>query len=277
MKVRTLIISLWAVLLLGCSTEQPVAALRRPADQPVAEVKVIDKLTGDQLTAKRTFERDGYVLPYRLHAPMKPESGVVYPLIVFLHGSGERGSDNTRQLKHGVVPLCRYALKHGDAFVVAPQCPAGEKWVDCDWSQPAMKQPEQPSRSLQAVMDLLDELCATQPIDRTRIYVTGLSMGGYGAWDIVPRKPGFFAAAIPICGGVDEVTAPQFAGVGLRFFHGAADPAVPVGYSRRMSAALTAAGIPHGYTEIPKAGHDVWSRTYTNPEVLGWLFSKYRR
>lgn len=276
-------LSLLALLLsvVGCSTTSSASGAaampRRPADRPVIEKKLIDKLSGEELTEARSFVKDGHTLPYRIHLPTNAEEGVIYPLVLFLHGSGECGDDNKKQLVHGVVPICRYAMKHGDAIVVAPQCPLGQRWVNQQWGTSSIRVTPLPSLSMYLTMCLLDELTVTLPVDRTRIYVTGLSMGGYGTWDIAARRSKLFAAAMPICGGVDERTASLFKDVGLRFFHGEKDAAVPVAFSRRMDAALTMADVPHGYTEYPNAGHDCWTRTYRNEEVLMWLFSKYRR
>ena len=241
---------------------------------PSVDTAAIDRMTGEELTVKREFVKDGYKLLYRLHEPAKCESGKRYPLVLFLHGAGERGNDNTKTLVHGVVPICRYAMKHGDAFVIAPQCPSGKKWVNQDWSVQSMRRPKAPSEEMVAVMALLDDICAKYPIDRTRISVTGISMGGFGTWDIVARKKGFFAAMMPICGGVDETTAEDYKDdeLGIRFFHGSVDGAVNVEYSRRMDKALTAAGVVHGYTEYPGVNHDCWTRTYANDANLDWLF-----
>ena len=223
--------ALVAVVAAGCVS----ARYERPKDMPVADVAAIDRMKGEELTQKRTFAKDGYTLPYRLHTPAKCEEGVRYPFVLFLHGAGERGTDNTATLVHGVLPICRYAMKHGDAFVIAPQCPNGRKWVNQDWSAKSMRRPETPSAEMTAVMALLREFVATHPVDPRRVYVTGISMGGFGTWDIVPRMPGFFAAMMPICGGVDETTAALYKdGVAIRFFHGGADGVVTPEFSRRM-------------------------------------------
>ena len=265
--------ALMALAAAGCVT----ARYERPKDMPMADVAAIDKMTGDELTQKRTFAKDGYTLPYRLHAPAKCEEGVRYPLVLFLHGAGERGTDNTATLVHGVLPICRYAMKHGDAFVIAPQCPNGRKWVNQDWSAKSMKRPEAPSAEMTAVMALLREFAATHPVDPRCVYVTGISMGGFGTWDIVPRMPGFFAAMMPICGGVDETTTALYKdGVAIRFFHGGADGVVTPEFSRRMDKALTDAGIEHGYTEYPGVNHNSWTQTYANDANLDWMFSKTR-
>ena len=270
----TAISALVALALTGCNIDSRTKVIR-PADRPVAEVSAIAAMKGEQLTEKCSFEKDGYTLLYRRHSP-KCEPGVKYPLVLFLHGAGERGNDNTATLVHGVVPICRYAMRHGDAFVVAPQCPSGRKWVDQDWSTQSMRRPETPSAEMAAVMALMRELVATLPVDPTRVYVTGISMGGFGTWDIASRMPGFFAAAMPICGGVDETTAELYRGLPLRFFHGSVDGAVPVVYSRRMDKALADAGIEHGYTEYANVNHDCWTRTYANDDVLAWLFAQIR-
>ena len=256
----------------GCTT------WRCPEDAPVADVAAIDKMKGDELTAKCTFVKDGCTLPYRLHAPAKCEDGVRYPLVLFLHGAGERGSDNTATLVHGVLPISRYAMKHGDAFVVAPQCPGGKMWVNQNWSAKSMKRPETPSEQMVAVMELLKELAAKHPVDPNRIYVTGVSMGGFGTWDIVPRMPGFFAAMMPICGGVDENTAALYGdGVAIRFFHGGADGIVTPEFSRRMDKAFADAGIDRLYTEYPGVGHNSWTQTYANDANLDWMFGCRRK
>ena len=274
MKTNTIAICvLIALSLAGCSVNR--RGYDRPADRPVASLSSIKAASGELLTKRCAFKKDGRTILYRLHSPFC-EKGVKYPLVLFLHGSGERGSDNTATLIHGVVPICKYAMRHGDAFVVTPQCPANRKWVEQDWSKPTMKRPDKPNQEMTLVMELLRELVATLPVDPLRVYVTGISMGGYGTWDIVTRMPGFFAAAMPVCGGVDDTTAELYRGTALMFFHGDADTAVPVGYSRRMDKALSDAGIAHVYKEYPKTGHKCWPRTYANDSVLDWLFAQER-
>lgn len=269
--------ALMVLVAAGCVS----ARYERPVDAPVADVTAIDKMTGDELTVKCEFGGNGCRLPYRLHAPATCEGGTRYPLVLFLHGAGERGNDNTATLVHGVVPICRFAMKHGDAFVVAPQCPKGRKWVDQDWSAKSMRRPARPTEELSAVMEFLKDLCARYPIDRSRIYVTGISMGGFGTWDLVARLQGFFAAMMPICGGVDETTARDYADdggdLGIRFFHGGADSVVSPDFSRRMDKALAAEGIEHAYVEYPGINHNSWTQTYANDENLLWMFGRQRR
>ena len=120
----------------------------------------------------------------------------------------------------------------------------------------------------------LDQLIAKKPIDTRRIYLTGLSMGGYGTWDLIARQPERFAAAIPICGGGDPATAERIKHIPLWVFHGDADSAVKVSRSRDMVAALKQAGGEPKYTEYEGVGHDSWTRTYKSPEIYEWLFSQ---
>ena len=121
---------------------------------------------------------------------------------------------------------------------------------------------------------LIDKLLSDQRTDARRLYVTGISMGGYGTWDIICRRPQMFAAAMPICGGGDTAQAAKIAKVPIWVFHGSADGAVPVFRSRSMVSALWAAGSNAHYREYPDAGHNVWTRTYRDDEVLKWFFSQ---
>jgi predicted peptidase len=230
-----------------------------------------------ELTTPETFQGpDGETLKYRLHAPAGLPAGKKVPLILFLHGAGERGDDNALQLKHGVTDLIRYSLTNGGAVVVAPQCPQGMQWVNTNWNAPSHSMPSMPSTPLKLTLLLLQDLLAKQPVDPARVYVTGVSMGGYGTWDVIQRKPGLFAAAIPICGGGDSALAPTLKNIPIWAFHGDADTAVPVTRSRDMVAALKAAGGKVEYREYEKAGHDVWTRTYADKAVLKWLFAQKR-
>ncbi len=172
--------------------------------------------------------RDGdETLLYRLMKPEKTEPGVKYPLVLFLHGAGERGADNTSQLLHGVREFAKPENRRlYPCFVVAPQCPTDRRWVEVDWSAPAHTAPENPSEPLRLALDLVDKLAAELPVDRNRIYVTGLSLGGYGTWDAIARRPDLFAAAIPVCGGGDTAMAAKIKDIPIWAFHGDKDPVV---------------------------------------------------
>jgi predicted peptidase len=221
---------------------------------------------------------DGQTLKYRLLKPAPYNADRKYPLVIFLHGAGERGSDNKAQLKHGMADFCKAKWRDKyPCYVVAPQCPEGKKWVEVDWSAPANDMPAKTSDSLQLVFELTDTMIKDSAVNENRIYITGLSMGGYGTWDALARRPSLFAAAIPICGGGDPKTASRFANIPLWCFHGDQDKAVPVNRSREMIEALKAAGGNPKYTEYAGVGHDSWSQTYADPAVFEWLFTQLRR
>jgi predicted peptidase len=227
--------------------------------------------------ARHVFETGKGKLPYRLLVPDDYDPKKSYPLVIFLHGAGERGTNNEAQLVHGVSAFARETgRKSHPCFLIAPQCPPGKRWVEVDWSAKAHKMPAEPSEPMALLLELLPQLQKRYSIDPKRIYVTGLSMGGFGTWDLLARRPSAFAAAIPICGGGDESTAARIKDVPVWVFHGDRDGAVKVERSRNMVAALRKAGGKPKYTEYKGVGHDSWTRTYNDPEVLKWLFAQRR-
>ncbi|MCG8583085.1 MAG: prolyl oligopeptidase family serine peptidase, partial [Pirellulales bacterium] len=198
-------------------------------------------------------------------------------LVLFLHGAGERGSDNRKQLVHGMKDFATdEALTKRPCFVVAPQCPAGQKWVNVDWSAAGHTMPAKPSDSLRLTMALVEHLEKKFSIDAGRIYITGLSMGGYGVWDAVQRYPERFATAVPVCGGGDPKQAKQLAELPIWAFHGARDGVVKPHRSQEMIEAIKKVGGEPKYTEYPRAGHDSWSATYRDPRMHEWLFDQRR-
>lgn len=227
-------------------------------------------------TVTEAREFDG--LKYRIFVPRGIERAKRVPLVLFLHGAGERGTNNVAQLVHGVPQIIGYSERTGEkAVVVAPQCPDGAQWVDTPWSAPSHVMNPVPSVNMSKAMALLDSLIAQYPVDRDRVYVTGISMGGYGTWDVAQRRPETFAAAMPICGGGDVSCASRLKNLPLHVVHGDADGAVPVKRSRDMATAVKAVGGDVTYVEIPGAGHNVWTRTYADDSVLKWMFGRSRR
>lgn len=198
-----------------------------------------------------------------------------YPLILFLHGAGERGDDNQLQLLHGVKQFALDQIRaQYPCFVVAPQCPLEQQWVDTAWSAAAHTMPSEPAPPLRLALNLLAELEHEFPINARRVYITGLSMGGFGVWDALQRYPRRFAAAVPVCGGGDLAQAERVTQVPVWAFHGAQDDVVLPGRSRDMIAAVRQAGGEPRYTEYSQTGHDAWSETYRNPELYAWLFAQ---
>jgi len=222
-----------------------------------------------------TITNGDFVLRYRLLKPKDLDPQQKYPLVIFLHGAGERGSDNQAQLVHCMGDFASDEIMGKyPAIVVAPQCPTARRWVEVDWSADKHAMPEEPSTALAATFKLIDKLRSELPIDERRLYVTGLSMGGYGAWDAVQRQPQLFAAAAPVCGGGDPAFAAKMKDVPIWAFHGDKDTTVKPNRSREMIAALKAAGAQPKYTEYPGVGHDSWSRTYRDPALYEWLFAQ---
>jgi predicted peptidase len=190
------------------------------------------------------------------------------PLILFLHGAGERGSDIWRVSIHGPS---KYEAQHPDFpfILVSPQCPADEVW------------------SNDVLLALLDKVISKYNVDTNRIYLTGLSMGGYGAWNLGLAHPERFAALAPICGGGERLdvllAAKGFAGpvkaenmrrLPVWAFHGAKDPVVPIEESERMVKALKEAQCKEvKFTVYPEAQHDAWTQTYNNPELYKWFLA----
>jgi predicted peptidase len=234
--------------------------------------------TKDVLEKKTYTGADGKTLPFRLLKPLNYNPKEQYPLVVFLHGAGERGDDNDKQLVHGVPEfLTPENRKDYPCFLIAPQCPEGKKWVEVDWSAESEIQPKGPSEPMRLTLGLIDQMRKDYPIDAKRIYVTGLSMGGFGAWDVIARRPDLFAAAVPICGGGDETTATKIAKIPIWAFHGAKDPAVNVNRTRHMIAALKKAGGEPKYTEYPDEGHASWVPAYKDAAMMKWLFAQKKK
>ncbi|MCS7027166.1 MAG: prolyl oligopeptidase family serine peptidase [Bacteroidia bacterium] len=215
---------------------------------------------------------------YRLLKPLgwdSQDSSQKYPLLLCLHGAGERGSDNEITLTH-FAPwlLAKNNRKPFPCFVFVPQCEKSFRWVEVDWTWDTHTQPTEISVYLGYTMQVLEQLLKKYPIDEKRIYVTGLSMGGFGTWDLITRFPEKFAAAVPICGGGDETVAYKAKNVPIWAFHGALDKLVKPERSRNMIQALQKAGGKPKYTEYPQVGHDCWKNAYQEPTLLPWLFEK---
>jgi len=213
---------------------------------------------------------------YRLLGPKSITPGTRYPLVIFLHGAGERGNDNLSQLKYFPTWMAEQSARQAHpCFVLAPQCRDEQKWVDVDWSKiESTPQSPTPTVDMLAVIAALEDTLQREPIDPARIYLTGLSMGGYGSWDLAARMPDRFAAVLPICGGGDEATAAKIKDLPIWCFHGDADTAVRVERSRTMIEALRAAGGAPKYSELAGVGHDSWTPAYRDPDVLAWLFAQ---
>lgn len=242
-------------------------------------------------------------ISYRFYLPSQKENEL-YPLIITLHGAGERGNDNEAQIKHhqlATVWVDSINQANHPCFVIAPQCPQNNKWVDADWNLNTFDFKGTPiSNELAAVNDLIEIAINKYPIDKKRIYISGLSMGGFGTWYMLMKYPNLFAAAIPMSGAGDPKMACEIGHIPIWNFHGDIDKAVPVEGSRLMLEAISkCAGEvlmitnPNSnkvleneeltqkimssnviYTEHKDRGHVIWKESYENSLVREWLFSK---
>lgn len=225
-------------------------------------------------TYKTSGLRNG--LPYRLYVPSNYDPSKTYPVVLILHGAGERGNDNTAQLVHVVKYLFdqENSPVH-DAIVVMPQCPGGNQWVDTPWADGnySLDKVKQSNES-KAVVELLDQIAQTYSTDTDRYYAMGISMGGFGTWDLIMRYPEKFAAAVPICGGADVTMAETLKNHPIYTAHGSADNIVPPSGTQAMVKALQDAGSTAiVYKEVKGAGHDVWTDVSKDPAVMEWMFS----
>jgi predicted peptidase len=229
------------------------------------------------------FSRENYIekgdtLYYRMLFP-DASRGRKYPLVIFLHGSGERGSDNDAQLKWGVMNFAtdQNMLAH-PAIVIAPQCPEHQTWssVTSNKDRTEMTLNVEPSKSMRLLIGLIRQLEMTMPLDTNRIYITGLSMGGYGTYDALERYPNLFAAAVPVCGAGDTSRAASIAHIPMWIFLGAEDPAVNPLNGLAMLEALTHAGAHPGFTQYPEVGHFSWLGAYSDPLMMEWLFRQHK-
>ena len=220
---------------------------------------------------------DGFTLPYRLYIPRNYDPGEFYPLMLFMHGAGERGCDNDEQARVAIPHVFDDPKSPAyNAIVVAPQCPEGKQWVYTPWEKGNYSTDSVvESKELQTVIEILRHLCSEYNVDKSRIYATGLSMGGFATWDLITRHPTVFAAAMPVCGGGDPSKAKQLAEIPIRTFHGFLDGVVPAEGTREMYSAISAQGKGRiTYTEFPDRAHDIWDPVYMNAANVNWLFSQ---
>ena len=218
----------------------------------------------------------GEILNYRLLTP-DATPGQKYPLVIFMHGSGERGDDNNSQLKWGVKNFATDEnMKQYPAFVIAPQCPKELRWGNFTGPRDQMKLDSSPSKPMALLIELIHEFMKDHPVDIDRVYITGLSMGGFGTFDAITRHPDLFAAAVPVCGGGDTSKASTIAHIPIWIFTGANDKVVDPTLSRDMVKALSDEGSRPGFTQYPEVGHNSWIQAYSDPMMMEWLFRQVR-
>lgn len=227
----------------------------------------------------------GHTLPYRILYPKNYDQTKKYPLVLFLHGAGERGDDNEKQLVHGSKLFLDSANREKyPAIVIFPQCASESYWanVDVDRTKSPLTlmfdytRPTMPP--LQAAIELVQKTIAAGSVDPARIYITGLSMGGMGTFEAVYRYPDLFAAAAPICGGADlKAYDKRVAKIPFRVFHGADDAVVHVNHSREAVAKLKSLKAKVVYIEYAGVNHNSWDNAFAEPDFLSWMFSHKRK
>jgi predicted peptidase len=242
---------LWSLVLGGLISLTPVGS----ASGSDAEVQ------------RKTVLVDGTSYGFQVFIPAKLAGRQNLPVIVFLHGIGQRGTGGVVPTEGTSGSLVRHYLEQVPAIIVLPQCSPGKYWSDAEMDRMVMKE--------------IDEAVDEYKADRSRIYLTGVSMGGFGVWHLASQHPGKFAALVSICGGSPLRTGDRFAPIAKQvgktpawIFHGSEDKTVPVSESRQMNEALKAAGGSVRYSEYEGVGHNVWMKVLGEKELVPWMLEQ---
>ncbi len=217
-------------------------------------------------------------LPYRHFKSKTTEQKI--PLVIFLHGVGECGSDNESQLWYPFFNdetsvFSPASLAKYPCHIVAPQSQDDNRWVNIqDWGQSSVKLAPQATESLKAVAAFVMSLLARPDVDAKRVYLTGLSMGAFGVYELLIRCPELFSAAVAICGGADASAISKIRDISLRVYHGNKDKVVPVSQSRAIECALSARLKTFEYFELDQVGHNAWEYAFRDDTLFPWLFSQ---
>ncbi|GAA3605617.1 prolyl oligopeptidase family serine peptidase [Flavivirga amylovorans] len=259
----------------------------------------MDASTIDSLMAKHVFSSsNGMQMPYRLFSPII-ESTEKIPLVIFLHGRGDRGRDNSAQIYHeaGIIVNANSLLKaeiqsNFPCYILVPQC--SDKTENEEWAKWVGNSPEtpfkglgadstytmspSPSESGEAALELIEQTIKDKNIDANRVYIIGLSMGGFGTWEFTARKPHVFAGAIPMAGYSDPNQLEKIKHIPFWIFHGSIDKWNPVTGSRTMFKLLSDSNADVRYTEYVDTGHgESFKKAFNEAELIPWLFSKKRK
>ncbi len=237
-----------------------------------------------------SFEKEIFItnqdsLRYRILFPENFSEEKKYPLILVLHGAGERGDDNEAQLVHGSdLFLNAENRKDFPAVVIFPQAPKDDYWAKVEVKRDTIpfqfdfKNKEAPTKSLELVMQLMDSMLTRNYIDKRRIYAGGLSMGGMGTFELIYKKPEMFAAAFAICGGANpEIAEGYRKGFPIWIFHGEKDDVVPPALSKSMARSINHHGGNAKLSLYPDDNHNSWDSAFAEPYLLSWLFSQEKK
>lgn len=227
----------------------------------------------------QTYQDDGISMPYRILLPKEYDENKKYPLLLFLHGAGERGNDNELQLIHGSKQFLNESFRQKyPSIIVFPQCPKDGYWANAtpvnDHLKFSYEKKPKNNRMLDLVEGILKKIRKEYSIDKKRIYVGGLSMGGMGTYEIVYRNPRLFAAAFAICGGANPMIARKIRRPSWRIDHGDADTVVPIKLSEQMATSLENQKANVKYNIYKGVYHNSWDNVFADVSFLPWLFSQ---
>jgi predicted peptidase len=247
-----------------------------------ASIRVSDP---EVFTAESYRNSHDQTMPYRLFVPPTYDKRTQYPLVLWLSGGDGRGSNNLNQISFSnVLGSHAWTTPENQArhpcFVMAPQCPDDQEWLEAKdpaiTDRVARAAGARPAAASLLALEILRDLQKRFRIDARRLYITGQSMGGSGTWSLIQAYPKMFAAAIPLCGAGDPAQAANLTKMPIWAFHGAQDPTVGVEGSRNMIDAIRKAGGNPRYSEYPDTRHNVFTKAFTEPELLPWVFSQSR-
>ena len=249
----------------------------------IALLIFVTSASAEDLYKREVFvSQDGDSLQYRVLYPENIKDGEKYPLVLFLHGAGECGGDNEKQLVHGAEMFLNPVNREKyPAYVIFPQCPEDKYWAFL--SRPLSFAPGEMTGEkivtplIKSVKELVDSYINLPNIDKNRVYVIGLSMGGMAVFDLVIRFPEIFAAAVPICGAVDPSRLPSAKDVPFRIFHGDSDNVVTVENSRQAYRTLKSLGAEVEYIEFPGCNHGSWNPAFCYPDFMKWIFDRWKK
>lgn len=251
-------------------------------------VSGVDSIAQDKtLFEKHWFIQSGDTMPFRILFPKNYDASKTYPVVFFLHGRGESGTDNEKQLTHGAALFLRDSVRERyPAIVVFPQCSDKRYWSNVQTVAKGKSTASRefyfvedgpPSKDIQLLQSLVGNILTRYPVNKKRVYVGGLSMGGMGTFEIVRRMPKTFAAAFPICGGAHPGTAKEIRKTSWWLFHGLKDDVVLPIHTQNMEAAFRKTRADVKATYYPNANHNSWDPAFAEPGLLEWVFSKKKK
>ena len=263
---QTLILGLLAIL----STNSPSLALAEVSQHPRA-------FYARQTQAHVYTSKSGISMPYRLFMPRDYNPRQQYPLLLSFHGAGSRGKDNLKQLRPwGAGWIDDTIQEKHPCIILMPQCPKGQKWVNIPWRKGSYSFHKIPiSKPMTLAKEILDKILKETSVDRSRIYVMGASMGGYGTWNFIMRHPNLVAAAVSVCGGGDPSMAEAIRNVPIWAFHGDRDNVVPPSGSQDMIDAIKKAGGTKSHITIYKGvAHGSYKKAWREQALIDWVFKQ---